>query len=216
MALKLNLSRVAINSTGTEMYIADTTGEYSEDNVGGYGGINPIRNTLAVLYSCKYNSSTGSEVVEILPYDPETVETITLNTTKDGYYEVIAVAVPKTTPVVEGNYGYVNGSIVKLVEGQLVTKTVEEVYADPLYLNGVSFKTVILARIAITRSRLNLEIVKLYQAKNEDRAHNRVIADKDNQFKFVKGLLEGARYLWCSDNYTGAQLVVESFNELEV
>ena len=63
---------------------------------------------------------------------------------------------------------------------------------------------------------MNLELVKLYQAKNEDRAHNRVIADKDNQFKFVKGLLEGARYLWCSDNYTGAQLVVESFNELEV
>lgn len=133
MALKLNLSRVAINSTGTEMYIADTTGEYSEDNVGGYGGINPIRNTLAVLYSCKYNSSTGSEVVEILPYDPETVETITLNTIKDGYYEVIAVAVPKTTPTVEGNYGYVNGSIVKLVEGQPVAKTIEEVYADPLY-----------------------------------------------------------------------------------
>ena len=34
MALKLNLSRVAINSTGTEMYIADTTGEYSEDTGG--------------------------------------------------------------------------------------------------------------------------------------------------------------------------------------
>ena len=213
MALTLKLSRTGINSTGTEMYISDVTGNYSEDNEGGWGFPNTVRETSALVFQAIYHSSSGDSEEEIVTYDPETVSSITINTSKDGYYEVIAVALPKTAPVVEGGYGW-NGSIVQLVGGELVTKTPQELFKDPLFTEAVSFKTMLLARLAIYRNRTNLDLVKLKQSKQDDRSHNREIADKDVHFSFVRGLLEGARYLWCIDSYVESQLLVESFNEL--
>lgn len=214
MALSLKLSRTGINKTGTEMYLSDVTGIYSEDNPGGYGTPNPSREQLALVFQAIYHPSTGDEFLEIIPYDPETVENITIQTNKDGYIEVVVAAVPKTVPTVEGEYGYQSGNIVQLVGGSLVPKTPLELLADPLYTQVTSFKTVLLARIAIYRNRANLDLVKLKQAKADDRSHNRVIADKEAEFNFVRGLLEGARYQWCLDSYISAQLIVESFNEL--
>ena len=213
MALALKLSRTGINSTGTEMYISDVTGNYSEDNEGGWGFPNTTRETSALVFQVLYHSSTGDTNEEIVTYDPETVSNITVNTSKDGYYEILAAAIPKTVPTIEGSYGWDSG-IVQLTNGQLVTKTVQDLYKDPLFLETVSFKTMLLARLAIYRNRTNLDLVKLKQSKQDDRSHNREIADKDNHFSFVRGLLEGARYLWCIDSYTESQLLVESFNEL--
>lgn len=215
MSLKLKLARTAINSIGTEMYISDVTGDYvAETNEGGWGFPNELRGSTALMFQAIYHKSTGEEDVEIIPYDPETVEGITLLTQNDGYYEVIAVAVPKVAPAVEGTYGWIDGQIVQLVEGNLIPKTVKEVHEDILFTSSASFKTILLARTAIYRNRLNLKLVKLMHSKNDDRSHNREIADLSDKFDFVKGLLEGARYLWCSDNYVKAQLVVESFDEI--
>ena len=215
MSLKLTLARTAINSTGTEMYISDVTGNYVvETNEGGWGTPNELRGSTAIMFQAIYHKSTGDEDVEIVPYDPETVENITLLTLSDGYYEILVVAIPKGIPTVENTYGWIDGQIVQLVGGLLVPKTVKEVYEDTLFTSSTSFKTILLARTAIYRSRLNINLVTLMQSKNNDRAHNREIADLADKFDFVKGLLEGARYLWCSDNYVKAQLVVEAFDEI--
>ena len=213
MALTLKLSRTGINNTGTEMYISDVTGIYSEDNKGGWGTPNTERALVMLAVQAIYHASTGDEDVEIVPYDPETTEGVTINTSKDGYYDIIAVAVSKTAPTVEGAYGW-SGGVVQMVDGTLVAKTPEDLLKDPLFLEAVSFKTILLARLTIYRNRTNLNLVRLKQSKNDDRSHNREISDKEEHFSFVRGLLEGARYLWCLDSYVDAQLLVESFNEL--
>ena len=216
MALKLKLSRTSINSIGTEMYLSDVTGTYNaETNSGGYGDINPARNTLALLVQSILHTSTEDVAIEVNEYDPETVEHFTLLTPTDGYIETIIVAVPKTAPTVEGSYGWTSVlGLVQLVGGVNVAKTPLDLYNDPLFLEATSFKTVLLARMAIYRNRANLDLIRIKQAANNDRSHNREIADKEREFSFVRGLLEGARYQWCMENYTESQRIVESFTNL--
>ena len=197
------------------MYISDVTGDYNVDtNEDGWGYPNMIREETNLFFKAFLNESKGKSEIEIMPYDPATVENITLLPTKDGYIEVLAAAVSKTAPNSEGEWGTVDGQIVQMVEGEIVAKTVEDVYADLTYHASVSFKTILLARIAIYKNRKNIDLIKLKQSKYDDRSHNREIADLEEQFSFSRGLLEGARYLWCAGSYIKAQLVIESFNEI--
>ena len=56
----------------------------------------------------------------------------------------------------------------------------------------------------------------LYKSSNEDKSHNRKIADKERSFNFVRSLLEGAQTQWCMDNYMEAQSIIESINQYTV
>lgn len=216
MALQLKLARTGIDSVGTKMYLQDATGDYHvDDNPGGWGAPNPERVDRAVLVQAFNRKSTASDEAVFDPYDPETVDKFTLNCTADGYYEIFIVSVPKTTPTAEGEYGWdAIGGLVGFKDGAVVAATPEEVYNEPLYTEATSFKTVLLARVAIHRNTKNLELVKLLMAHHDDRGHNRDIADAEDHFNTVRTLLEGARYMWCQDNYTEAQRIVESFNEV--
>lgn len=214
MALTLKLSRTSINSLGTEMYISDVTGIYGPENEGGWGSPNLMREQSNIFFEAYNRTSTGDKEIEIMPYDPESAEHITLLTTQDGYIDVLAAVVPKIAPDSEGAWGTSNNRLVRMESGELVPKTVQEATEDVTLLTTVSFKTVLLARIAIARNRANIDLIKLRQSKNDDRAHNREIADKENRFNYLRGLLDGARYLWCADNYIKSQLLVESFNEI--
>ena len=213
MALKLKLARTSINSVGTEMYISDVTGNYSSENSVGWGTPNIDRGTTSVFFEAWYNTSKGKEPITVLPYNPQDVDNVVLKTTRDGYIEVIAVALPITAPYSEGAWGTINATPARMENGVVVAKTIQEAYED-VTNPSVSFKTLLLARIAIYRSRKNLELIELMQVKKDDRAHNRELVDLEKKFNFVKGLLEGARYLWCSDKYVKAQLLVESFDEI--
>jgi hypothetical protein len=213
MALKLKIVRNAVNSVGTEMYLIDATGDYSAENLGGWGAPNPERTAKALLIETTYHESEKDTAVELYEYDPETVENFTVKCTADGYYEIVMVAVDKFTPIVEGNYGWTSiGGLTQLSGGVLVPKTPNEVFADALFLDGVSFKTVLLSRLAINRNDLNLQLVKLLLQHNDDRGHNRDIVDITEKHNEAKALLDGAKYQWCLDNYTYAQRIVESSN----
>lgn len=216
MALQLKLSRTSINNIGTEMYLSDVTGSYnSETNPGGYGGINQTRNSVALLIQSILHKSTEDVNIEIKEYDPEAVEHFTLLTREDGYIETIMVAVQKTEPTIEFSYGWTSVlGLVQLVGGLFVPKTPLDLYNDPMFLEATSFKTVLLARMAIYRNKTNLELIRIKQAASNDRSHNREIVDKEREFSFVRGLLEGARYQWCMENYTESQRIVESFTNL--
>lgn len=214
--LQLQLNRTGINSNGTEMYLSDATGDYHvDDNPGGWGAPNPERASKAVLIQAFNNTSEGAVEFEVNEYDPETVDSFVIQCAADGYIETFMIAVDKVEPTVEGAYGWTaTAGLVKLEEGVLVDKTVKEVYEDVLFQDSLSYKTVLLARIAIYRNDLNLKLVQKRMQKYDDRGHNREIADLQEQFNFVRSLLEGARYQWCLDSYTEAQRVVEAFNEI--
>lgn len=216
MGLKLKLSRTGINNLGTEMYISDVTGIYIDDtNEGGWGTPNAERASKALVAQAILRTSTKNVDVVIDDYNPESVEHFTLQTTEDGYVDFIMVAVDKALPTVEGNYGWTLPSgLVRLIDGVLVSVTPQDIYKNPVFLDAVSFKTILLARCAIYRNRQNLELVRIRKAANEDRSHNREIADKEKHFNFVRSLLEGARYEWCMENYTEAQTIVEAFTNL--
>lgn len=216
MSLKLQITRTGINTVGTEMYLADATGDYHvDDNPGGWGAPNPERNTKSILVQSFLQKSDGPVDVEVTGYDPLTVTQFILNTKEDGYYETLAIAVDNVDPTVEDAYGWssLNG-LTQLKDGVLVAKTVNEVYDDPLFLDGVSYKTILLARMAIYRNKKNLELVQLRSVNNEDAGHVRELADAIDHFSYVKSLLDGAWYLWCADNYTGSQKIVESFDNV--
>lgn len=216
MSITLQLNRTGINSDGTEMYLADATGDYNTpDNEGGWGAPNPERASKALLVQAFNNTSDGSVEFPVSDYDPETVENFTVQCSADGYIETFMVAVDKVEPTVEDAYGWTaTGGLMKLEDGVLVPKTVKEAFEDPLFFDAVSYKTVLLARIAIYRNNLNLNLIQTRMQKSDDRGHSREIADLQEQFNFARGLLEGARYQWCMDNYTESQRIVESFNEL--
>jgi hypothetical protein len=215
MALSLKLSRLGINSTGEEMYIQDVTGDYSAENTGGWGVPNALRSEKALLIQGIQRTSTTDDTATFVEYDPETVSTFVLDTTVDGYYDIILVAVDKVTPTVEGTYGWTSsGGLVQFSGGVLVSKVPEDLYKDILFLDAVSFKTVLLARSSILRNRKLLELVQAMKAGNNDRGHSREIVDLSKNFDYIRTLLESARLFWCSDLYTEAQIIVESLNEL--
>ena len=216
MALQLKLSRVGINSVGTEMYLSDVTGEYaSGTNEGGWGSPNASRTDKALLVQAIQRTSTGNDSVLFSEYDPLTVVNFLLPTPIDGYYDIIMVAVDKVVPIVEGAYGWTVGSgLVQLVGGVLVSKVPEDLYKDELFLDAISFKTVLLARMSIYRNRKNLEFVQKKKAASDDKGHVREITELANNLEYIKALLEGAKYHWCSGLYSESQLLVESFNEI--
>ena len=214
--LQLKVSRTAINETGEEMYLADVTGNYNDpDNLGGWGAPNPDRTSKALVAEAFLNKSDdagGKKDVALDPYDPETVSNFLLHTDEDGYYEFIMVAVDKVEPTIEGTYGWTASTqLVKLEDGVLVRAYPSELLADENFLDAVSFKTLLIARMNIERNRRNLKLVELMMANYDDGAHNREIADAQEEFDFINVLTEGAYYQWCIDGYTAAQLIVEGF-----
>ena len=216
MALKLQLSRVGINEVGTEMYISDVTGNYVvTDNEGGWGVPNPLRAEKALLVQSIQHGSQVDSDCAFADYDPESVVNFTMLPVVDGYYEVLMIAVDKIEPITEGSYGWTAGSgLVQLVSGALISKTVLQVYQDVLFLDKVSFKTVLLARSAILRNTKELEYVEELEANKSDKGHVRKLEELHNNFDYIRALLEGARLHWCSGLYTRSQLLVESLNQL--
>lgn len=214
--LELKLIRTGINTLGSEMYLQDATGIYdSPDNEGGWGIPNPERNSKALLVSAFNNTSDGPKEATVQEYDPETVTDFVMESLVDGYYEVFAVAVDKSIPTVEGDYGWtIDSGLVRLEDGVNVSVKPEDLYNDPTFDDSVSYKTVIIARSAIYRNTKNLELVNLRMAHFEDRGHNREIEDLQEHYNTVKALIDGSLYAWCSDNYTEAQRILESFNTI--
>ena len=218
MGLKLKISRTGINNLGTEMYLSDITGDYIVDtNEGGWGTPNPERGLKAIIAQAVLHTSQGDIDVDVADYNPESVEHFTVLPTTDGYIEFIMIAVDKSLPTVVDTYGWtLQSGLVKMTESGLVTVTPVDVFKDPFFIDAVSFKTVLLARCAIYRNRQNLDLIRVRKAANEDRSHNREIADKEKNFNTFRGLVEGARYQWCMENYTEAQTIIETFNNLIV
>lgn len=217
MALELNMARTAIDKLGEKMYISDTTGDYHvDDNPGGYGAPNPERNSLALLSYARLVGTELDTAVTVDPYDPLTVENFTLTCEADGYYEFIVVAVQNVDPTVEGEYGYsAENGLTQLIDSVVTSVTVLDVYEDEAFLNDVSFKTVLLARISILRNTTNLSLIKLQISNEDDRGHKRQISDKQREFDSIESRLTGANYHWCLDNYMEAQRIVETFNVSE-
>lgn len=203
--MTLTLSRTGINRVGTEMYISDVTN---------WAASGVARGSVALFFAASYVTSKGEIDIDILPYDYETVDNVVLLTSKDGYIQVFAVAVPKTEPSTIGEYGVKYGQIVYLSEDGFQIKSPKDLIMDPLFVNAVTFKTLLLARITIYRNRKNLSLISLKMARHDDRAHNREIADMEAQHNMARGLLEGATYLWCMDNYVQAQELVEAFTSI--
>lgn len=218
MALKLQLSRSGINPTGTEMYLSDVTGDYAAGtNEGGWGIPNPLRSEKALLLQGFQRGSTVDGDAVFADYDPETVANFTMLPTVDGYYEIYMIAVDKIVPIVEGAYGWTTATgLVQLVDGLVVAKTVADVYNDILFLDKVSFKTVLLANSTIYKNHKLLELYNESKANNSDKGHVRKLEELKSNFEYVKVLLESARLFWCSNLYTESQVAVESLNELVI
>ena len=218
MALQLKLSRVGINKDGTEMYLSDVTGPYAATtNKGGWGVPNQLRAEKALLLQGFQRGSTVDGDAVFADYDPETVANFTMSPTVDGYYEIYMIAVDKIVPIVEGAYGWTAATgLVQLVGGIPVAKTVNDVYNDILFLDKVSFKTVLLANSTIYKNHKLLELYTEGKANNSDKGHVRKLEELKSNFEYVKVLLESARLFWCSNLYTESQLAVESLNELVV
>ena len=216
MALQLKLQELGINYNGTEMYLADSTGDHSSTNTGGWETPNPSRVTKALLVQCFLRKTETSNEIFFSPYDPETVVNFTLLCTEDGYHDVFMIAVDKVVPTIEGNYGWTVGSgLVKLVDGELVSKTVEDAYLDPTFFDAVNYKTVLLARTVIYKNDKLLQLIEKQKAAANDKGHNREISDMSKNFDYVRNLLEGARLHGCSQRYTEAQTIVETINTIQ-
>lgn len=214
MSLITKVERVSINKEGTEMYLVDNTGTYSPDNLSGWGSPNPNRGDMALLVEAYLNVMSGEKVlVPVYAYDPETATTFTLKLPSDGYIEILSIAVQKTAPTQDDTYGWtVEDGLQKMENGSLKGVTVLDVYNDGI-VDMSSTKTVSLGKTIIYRNQMNLDLIALRRKYNNDKEHHFDLAQMIDNFTYVKALLEGANYLWCMGNYTGAEENVEVFNE---
>jgi hypothetical protein len=95
MALIPALRRGAVDSGLSYFYLEDNTGVYNvTTNPGGYGTLNPARNTLALyVYGYKYRSTTP-EALTIGNTIPLTATQWQVPMGEDGYYYFTLLAIP--------------------------------------------------------------------------------------------------------------------------
>lgn len=79
------------------LVFTDQTAAYSAENPGGYGGPNPVRESLALILLCRYMGiEEGTELITAEPYEPvialgEQPQSFTLPWAKDGWFTVAAL-----------------------------------------------------------------------------------------------------------------------------
>ena len=218
MALKLNITSSGVNTTGTKLYLADSTGDYAVGtNEGGWGAPNPLRVQTALLFSAYLNKSTGQVVAPMDEYDPLTTSAVSVNTCEDGYYSVYAIGLKLKENSIDGEYCYDTYSKVfgLLTLGAIVPKTVKEIYDDVLFTQTSTVEVPVILRSGIFRNNLLADITDLL-IKVDDRGHNIELREAQENYEQVRLLVEGAKYQWCLGNGHRFQTIIEYLTDTKM
>jgi hypothetical protein len=215
-------SATTINAAGTEVYIEflEATGSYDADeNPGGFGAPNAIRNTLAVFLYAKHKLTSGDIDADIITNNPNTVSAFTINLTKsrNGVLQHIVFALDifddeatysDDDVVYDDSTDVLNPVFKEMVEGEWVVRTLDELIENENVYQVADHAFPIPDAIAFG-NELNGEQLLAY-AKRE----NGLIETDDfdvifQRFMFVDGTIKSANTKFCREAFAQAQLAID-------
>lgn len=215
LELKTSTTR---NAAGTELYIEflDATGVFDAvNNPGGFGGDNPARNTLAILYLGYLKKSSGDVEVVPVTFDPKTVSSFTILTTESvqGHLESNLFAVPLFDDEAVYNEGDVvynedDGEVQKYVSAAWEAITIEDLLNEASIVQ-VAKNSMITVLSETFRNELLAEKVMKVRALIKKECGKDEYDDAKLAFDYVDSTLEAAILDFCSGAYAEAQLKIE-------
>jgi hypothetical protein len=216
MALVLKWkSPVQTNQGSTELYLTDDTGVYDETtNVGGYGGINPLRTQLALVVLAYAKKTTGDELIELVAYDPETPSVFTIPITTNVRMQVTGYLLVKdsgSTTVGDWQFDTATQQIQQYVSGAWADKTIEDLYNvdGALVIQKVVEIPVVGLAVLKQNELLDLWYQKLLAGPDDHCEDDTYLKIHDN----LRGRIRQASNNFCDGNYYEFQRTVEAINE---
>jgi hypothetical protein len=184
-------------------------------NLGGYGTPNPERTDVALILLTRIQKSTGDVFVSIDTYDPESAGNWTIQIdNSDGVYESTLFALSKRVG------GETDGDVVYSVADSQVQRFDDPVYTaltneelwgevnpgyDTFLLNDY-----IVINSTIIKNSLNKEVTEAYRKYTQKLCDFETVFAKQNDYNYIRTLLEGGVLLFCQGNYTLAQENIET------
>ena len=203
----------------SEIDILDVgTGEHtflSGVNLGGYGTPNEERGDVALILVSMNKVSTGDVEKTITFYDPETVANWTIDIDDaDGVYETTLFALKKIVGgEAEGEVAYNVGTkeVMKLVSAVWVALSAEELLAeDSPGIDTDILVDLIVVNSTVIKNTLNREVTEALSKYTQKLCDYETVFAKQNDYNYVRTLLEGAVIQFCRANYTLAQENIET------
>lgn len=199
---------ISDNGTGNHTFISGV-------NIGGYGAPNPERSDVALILVSMIKHSTGDMQATIAAYDPESVANWTVSVDdQDGVYESTLFALNKKTG------GESAGDVVYSVADSQVQKYDGSVYtllsAENLLLEenpGVDedlYRDYVVINSTVIKNTLNKEVTDALRKYTQKLCDFETVFAKQNDYNFVRTLLEGGVLQFCRGNYTLAQENIET------
>lgn len=208
------------NELGNILYIEDITGEYSEDNTGGYGDINGDRSNLALFLVGSYMSSKNKLPVTIKSNNPTIVDKFEVIIPYDGWYKFSLLSIDVYNEDLLPTYS--PGRVYYKVEENKVYVTSSDGDGGILFteakvqdLIGSSYEVAITESfIVYNNSKIKIRLNSLVSdllTNNVDYLDKRLIRLKDN-YNALRAILQGAVYEFCRGNKSTAQKSIEFLN----
>lgn len=206
----------AESSTGTTIYVDDSTGNYDVNNEGGYGSPNTERSSLALIATLTYKEGSGDIEQTIQAYDPETVDRFEwqgIEADSNGWFQAkiytFAIKTGSEAPS-EGDYVY-NGVSNELerYDGSAWVGVLQEDYKAQLEGDGVSATETIDHLHLSGYYRAFNYLVKLIVTGCNCKSRNDLRSYKSE----VKEQLEGFRIHFFEGNRIQAQKDAERYQE---
>lgn len=184
-------------------------------NLGGYGTPNPDRSAVALVLVSMNKVSTGDVEKTILAYDPESAANWTIDIDNaDGVYETTLFALNKWTGAEnEGDvvYNVSTGEVQKLVSAVYVVLTAEQLLAETSPgVDSDLLTDFIVVNSTIIKNTLNREVTEALRKYTQKLCDFETVFAKQNDYNYVRTLLEGGVLQFCRGNYTLAQENIET------
>jgi hypothetical protein len=201
-------------ATGTQVILEDVTGNYSSENVGGYGAPNEPRTSFALWVLATHNLSDEAEELSLSGYIPETADTWT---------------VPNLLPEINQwiQFKIYNVPLKSLVVSPVTGQIAHNESSDQLEkYNGSAWDVISDEDISteLTESSVDFTEANHGKASGYFKVYNRLTkllyldcncpsSDLRRYKAEVREQLEGFQLLFCEKNYTLAQQIAEEYQD---
>jgi len=216
--------KILIDVTGDVVWIQDSTGVYSVNNLGGWGNPNPERNEIAVMCYAKRIDVDGNDVISTFltnqffwdaAYANEEVSTYQIVHDEDGVYNLYLFTFPVTTdgindlegnPLTADRYVYYNAQL-QFYDGSTFTPTSSGAYEsciDDANIPQVFCEDIIMPKLFL---KYNAEYKAYVKKRNENCEDIDADPDRLMDFRFD---LEGTEYAFRSNLQAQARTNLEA------
>lgn len=196
------------DGTGNQTFISGV-------NLGGFGAPNPERSDVALILVSVNKASAGDILIVIAPYDPESAANWTLDIdNNDGVYESTLFALNKKTgseSVGDVVYSVADGEVHKITDNGFTVLSGLDLLAETNPgIDSDLLTDFIVVNSTIIKNTLNKEVTDALRLYTQKICDFETVFAKQNDYNYIRTLLEGGVLQFCRGNYTLAQENIET------